>query len=165
MQSNIGTQCNCASNCSTCLWHSDSSHAWWKTSLQCLRVVSWSRKMYVALFCIQGVFQWMLLYFPIAGVRPHWRKITFCCLVWKMIARMLIQEKTEGCLVTVKGDGRFKIFLWSMRLSGKKSKPTNNKLLIWRAQTLPFAWGDWLSKIFQSPAPEGCLKNRENCWM
>lgn len=124
------------------------------------------RRMFpqVALFCIQGIFQWMLLYFPIAGVRQHWRKIIFCYPVWKMVARILLQEKTEGCIVTVKGDRRFYIFLWSMRLSGKKSKPTNNKWSVRRVQTLPFAGDGWLPKNIQRPASEGSLKVK-SCWM
>lgn len=55
----------------------------------------------VALFCIQGMFQEMLLYFPIAGVKQYWRNVLFCYSVWELMARI---QETKGCIVTIKGD-------------------------------------------------------------
>ena len=49
---------------------------------------------------------------------------------------MLVQEKTEGCVVSVKGD----------RCLEEKSKPTNSKSRVRRVQNPPFAGDDRLPK-------------------
>lgn len=84
MQSNAGTVCN-----STCVKCSHSSVPAGNLLSNVLKQkdVCVQKWLY---FCIQGIFQEMMLYFPIAEAKQYWRKVLFCYSVWELIAR--IQE-------------------------------------------------------------------------